>query len=268
GANQASFTTADPITAANATNTYQVAIVGCQTSPPVHAVIFTPSSTVSIGIQFQGGGANGAPTTIETNDIVGVQQQAFWVDAVGASGGPLSLNDSSNNVSTITFDYATQGTWGAGVGDQQPVQRLLNGLVGAQNPGQGDQILTFHGVPAGNHALLIYSISPPLQFQTVSFSVPGKPTIYQRTMNSDEYKPAPGFYRSTSPSSNAPSIGNFVRFDGVQPDPNGDIALTFDILTSADRQTGVNAIQLVLNAPNPGSPPAITQQPQPTAVAS
>ena len=84
-------------------------------------------------------------------------------------------------------------------------------------------------------------------------------------MNSDEYKKAPGFYRSSSTNLSAPDIGNFIRFDNIQPDALGDITLAYNVLTPSSgttRQTGVNAIQLVLNAPNPGEPPLITQQPQ------
>jgi hypothetical protein len=277
GGNKSTLTT-DPITSANASIAYTVAIVGCQTSPPIHTVLFTPSTTKSIGIQFAGGGANGAPTYIRTNDIVGVQQQAYWNSAINSTGDLVSgtitnglgntdaLTDSDGNTNAITFSYATSGTWGAGVNANQPVGRLLNGLTGAQNPTQGDQVLTFHNVPQGSHAVLIYSISPPLQFQNVKFAITNQNlVIYQRTMNSDEYKPAPGFYRSTSTDVNKPSIGNFVRFDGVHPDANGDVTVVYNVLTAADRQTGVDAIQLVLNAPNPGSPPAITSQPQPTA---
>src|SRR5207248_2590446 len=50
------------------------------------------------------------------------------------------------------------------------------------------------------------------------------------------------------------------------PDANGDITLIYDVLTASDRETGVSAVQLVLSAPNPGSPPVITQDPQPTVV--
>jgi hypothetical protein len=279
GATKGTLTT-DLITTSNATIAYSVAIVGCQTSAPVHAVIFTPSTTKSIGIQFAGGGANGAPTYIQTNDIVGIQQQAFWNSAVGASGASGdgtsvtnglgnadSLTDSDGNTNAITFEYHTSGTWGAGVGTDQPVQRMLNGLVGYHGTAgaTSDQVLTFHNVPAGNHAILIYSVSPPLQFEEVKYAITNQNmVVYQRTLNSDEYKPAPGFYRSTSTTQGSPSIGNFVRFDGVKADANGDVNVTFNVLDNADRETGVNAIQLVLNAPNPGSPPTITGQPQPT----
>jgi hypothetical protein len=278
GATKGTYTT-DLIAPTNATIAYSVAIVGCQTSAPVHAVIFTPSTTKSIGIQFAGGGANGAPTYIQTNDIVGVQQQAYWNSAVGGSGASGdnvsvtnglgtadSLTDSDGNTNAIAFEYHTSGTWGAGVNTAEPVGRMLNGLVGYNGAAgaTADQVLIFHNVPAGNHAILIYSISPPLQFEEIKYAITNQNmVVYERVLNSDEYKPAPGFYRATSTNQSSPSVGNFVRFDGVKADANGDVTVTYNVLDNVDRPSGVNAIQLVLNAPNPGSPPAITQQPQP-----
>jgi len=274
GATQPTFTT-DPITSANAGIAYSVAIVGCQTSPPVHAIIFTPSTTESIGIQFGGGGANGAPSYILTNDIIGVQQQAYFNSATNGSGAtgdgtslPDTLLDSSNNASSITFTYQTSGTWGAGVGTAQPTERMLNGTVGG-NGGTPlvDEIFTFGNVPPGKHALLIYAIEPPTHRQRASYSITNAPaqTTYMRVMASEEYNAAPGFYRSTSTTSTTPSVGDFVRFDGLSPDVNSNITLVVDVLDSADGHPGgVNALQLVLNAPNPGSPPVITQDLVPT----
>jgi len=274
GATKPTFTT-DPITTANAGIAYSVAIVGCQTSSPVHAIIFTPSTTESIGIQFAGGGANGAPSYILTNDIAGVQQQAYFNVATNGSGStgdgttlPDTLLDSSNNASSITFTFQTSGTWGAGVGTAQPTQRMLNGTVGG-NGGTPlvDEIFTFGNVPAGKHAILIYAIEPPTHRQRASYSITNAPaqTTYMRVMASEEYNAVPGFYRSTSTTATSPSVGDFVRFDGVSPDVNSNITLVVDVLDSADGHPGgVNALQLVLNAPNPGSPPVITQDLVPT----
>ena len=74
----------------------------------------------------------------------------------------------------------------------------------------------------------------------------------------------PGFYRASSSNPSSPSVGDFVRFDNIQPDVNGDITVTVEGVTASDRDSAVNGIQLVLNAPNPGSPPAITANPQQT----
>jgi hypothetical protein len=279
GANKTSFTTG-PVTAANAGIVYQIAITGCQTSTPIHAVLFTPSTTASIGVKFSGGQANGAPTYIDASQIAGVQPQAYWINVTnrvnngnvnsGTTGDqnalPDTLNDSSNHVSGITMDFSTSGNWGAGVGTDTPAQQLLNGLVGQTGPGNA-QTIGFHQVPAGNYSLLVYSVSPPLQFQTVAFSVNDGPTNYQRTLNADEYKVSPGFYRSTSTDANNPGVGNFIRFDNLSPNAFGDIILSFNVLTPGSgttRETGVNAVQLLINPPNVGNPPVITQQPQPT----
>ncbi|HEX7862942.1 MAG TPA: LamG-like jellyroll fold domain-containing protein [Verrucomicrobiae bacterium] len=275
GATRTSYTT-EPVTAENQTNVYTVQIVGRETSVPVRAIVFTPSATDSIGINFIGGGANGAPTDVNTNLVIGVWPQAYWNNAGGASGD-LPTTDIDGNLipvlqsdgteSTITVNYLANGTWGAGTGVDTPTERLLNGNMGADEVGDEPNTITFGNVPAGNHSVLIYVVSPPLQVQNVSYNI-GSTTYYVRAMNSDEYNAAPGFYRGSSTDANNPTVASFVRFDNVQPDGNGQIVLTFDTLTTANEATGVNAIQLVLNAPAVGAPPTITQQPASTVAAA
>jgi len=282
GGTQPTFTT-DPITAANATNVYAVQIVGCQTSAPVHAIIFTPATTTSVGVQFYGDNnhANGSGEAMLTNDIAGVQQQAYWNTVTNNSGTtgdgsnvPDVLTDSSNNASTITFTYATSGTWGAGVGTATPTERMLNGLSGAGGGGSppADNVYTFGNVPPGKHAILVYAVAPPTHRNTAKYSITNSPaqTAYMRILASEEYNAAPGFYRSTSTNPAAPAIGDFVRFDNVSPDANSNITLVVNVLDAAadGRAQGVNAIQLVLNAPNPGNPPQITQDLGPTVGAA
>ncbi|MBI4659348.1 MAG: immunoglobulin domain-containing protein [Verrucomicrobia bacterium] len=276
GATSTTYTTG-PVTAANANDVYAVQIVGCEKSQDVNAVIFKPSATKSVAISFVGGGANGAPTRVETNDIMGIQLQAYWVNATAGSGSlpdlnvdpPVEIKDSDNNVSTITFDWETGGNWGAGTAGgavSTGTQKMLNGLTGRNAPGT-PSTYTFSNVPAGTHSVLAYAVSPPLQFQVVSFNV-GNTTYYMRSMNSDEYNAAPGFYRGSSTDKNNPTVGNFVRFDNVQA-TGGTIVLSVETLTAGfDRQTGVNGIQLLLNTTSPGAPPAITSDPQPTVAAA
>jgi len=277
GATLTTYTTPN-VTAANANDTYALQILGCETSAEVRAVIFTPSATKSIGISFVGGGANGAPTTISPNNVIGIVPQAYWNNAAGGGGDlpgegldpdgnpvPIPLLDSDGNESTMYFNWVSGGTWGSGTGVDAPVSRMLNGLVGANGPGNIGTF-TFSDVPAGNHSLIVYSVSPPLQFQVVSFNV-GNTTYFMRSLNSDEHNAAPGFYRGTSTDRNNPTVGNFVRFDNVQA-VGGQIILSTETLTPGfDRQTGVNGLQLILNSAAAGAPPAITTQPQPTVAA-
>jgi hypothetical protein len=71
--------------------------------------------------------------------------------------------------------------------------------------------------------------------------------------------PVPG--TSTDPANR--TLATFVRFDNVQP-LSGQIVLGWDTVTAGfDRGAPVNAVQLLLNAPDPGPPPQITQNPQP-----
>jgi len=262
------------------TNVYTVQIVGCQVSDPVQATIFTPAAPTSIGVQFWGGGANGAgpqgnvdpnrPNHLVPNDIVGVQPQAYWnvaTNGTGLTGDganlPDAMTDSSGKTSTVTFEFATGGTWGSGTGISTPGQIMLNGTAGSTGVGT-DQTYTFHNVPRGNHSVLFYCVSSPLQFTTASYAI-GSQKYYIRIMNSDEWKPAPGFYRGTSTDPNNPSVADFIRFDNVSPDAAGDVTLTYDAISTTGQAnaTGVNAIQLVLDAPAVGSPPTITQDPSP-----
>src|SRR5262245_34320067 len=280
GATQLSYSTA-PVDASVITNDYSIAIVGCQTSSVARASIFTPSATKSIGISFRGGGANGAPTTVLTNDIIGIQPQAYWNNATngtGMTGDTTSiadvLTDSDNAASTITLEWSSAGNWGAGTDVESPVGRMLNGLIQSGNTPGTPEHITFGNVPAGNHSILIYLVGIPLQFQDGDYWVNGatSQTNYVKVMNSDQYKPAPGFYRGSSTNRNARTLASFVRFDNVQPagGAGGTIEVGFDTATTGggDRGVPVNGIQLVLNAPNPGPPPTITADPQPTVGAT
>ena len=211
------------------------------------------------------------------DDIAGIQLQAYWNNATNGSGTtgdgaslPDSVVDSDNQPTTITVDFMSTGEWGAGVGIDSPLQRMLNGLIRTDNrPGTPGHI-TFGNVPAGNHAVLVYMVGIPLQFQDGDYWITGVTSVtnYVTVMNADQYKPAPGFYRGSSTNRNARTLANFVRFDNVQPlgGTGGTIELDWDTATvgGGDRGVPVNGIQLILNAPNPGTPPAVTVEPQPT----
>ncbi len=275
GASAATYTT-PAITADNANDEYQVEIVGCEKSSVVKAQLFTPGANKSIGVSFVGSGANGAPTTVNKDDIIGVQAQAYWNNANGGSGDlpdtnadpSVPLLDSTNAESSITFNWTSSGTWGAGTGNQSSTQRLLNGMV-QDNPGGDPASFTFANVPSGKHSLLVYAVAPPLVFETVSYKLTGKAekTYFARVLNSDEYNAAPGFYRATGTTQAGATIANFIRFDDVEAAADGTLILAVDtITTGSDRHTGVNGLQLVLNAPNPGNPPVVTADPQPSSV--
>jgi hypothetical protein len=273
GATQLSYTS-DTVTADNAGDIYYATAANGQLvsqSEDAAIVIFEPAEQTSIAVSFEGSGANGAPTAVATDDIAGAWQQAYWnsyPDATGfypgtdIDGNPVPVLDSNGNESSITFDFQTTGTWGSGTGTVNADRRMLNGLV------QGGGTITFGNVPAGEHAILVYSVARPLEFPNINISIDdfGTPLqeVFMRQLNADEYNPAPGFFRVTGGSATARGVGNFVRFDGVSPNSSGSITVAF--AGAGGGSATINGIQLVLNAPDPGNPPQILQQPQSASI--
>jgi hypothetical protein len=138
------------------------------------------------------------------------------------------------------------------------------------------QTITFNNVPAGNHSLLVYLVQVPLEFFNMDFIAithdgGGADVVqrrYIRPQNSDEYNPSPGFVLVTSSSAATRSVGNFIRFDNLQPGPDGFLQLKFYSPGRVQppgqepiRGPGVNAFQLILNPGPVPNPPVITQDP-------
>jgi hypothetical protein len=251
---------------------------GVQTSDEAVLSIFIPSATESIAVSFRGSGANGAPTSMLPDDIVGFQKQAYWNNVSGGSGNlPAPTNSSNAAHPTVVVDWATSGEWGAGTGIEDPTGRMLNGMCASfgTTPATA-QTITLSGVPAGRHSLLIYTVQVPLEFFNMNFSVvthdAGGADVVQnrfiRPQNADEYNPSPGFILVTSDTAASRGVGNFMRFDNLVPGSDGTIQIRFYSPGRAQppgaqpiRGPGVNGFQLVLNAPDVGAPPVITQQP-------
>ncbi len=272
GANKLFYVT-DPITAANDGDGYYATAKNgalVSQSDVVHVRLFTPSATKSIAINFIGSGANGAPTSLTNTDIAGVQPQAYWnntVDGAGngdfpatdVDGNPIPFTDSSNaDASPVTVNFTSTGSWGSGTGTANAEAKILNGFLDS-----GATTITFSGVPAGNHSIIVYVVNRPLVFSAADYGLTdgngnAVPTIYVRAQNSDEYNASPGYVRGTSTDASQRTVANYVRFDNVASPANGTITLT---ATAATLTAPVNAVQLVINPPAVGTPPQITSQP-------
>ncbi len=275
GATQLSYTT-EPVTAANDGDAYYaVARNGALSSQSEsgHIRIFTPSTTKSIGVNFVGGGANGAPTPLEPTDVGGVHQQAYWNNAVGTSGdlpdfdSVPEVKDSDNNASTITVNYSASNSWGTGTGTDNADRKLLNGFLDHQNEND-PAMISFYGIPAGTHSVIVYTVNRPLAFNDADYYVTGvttSPTIYVRAQNSDEFNPDPQYIRGTATTAAARSVANYVRFDNIQPDASGTIilsAVSYNEPGEVPAGTApINAVQLLLNPPATVEPPVVSAQP-------
>ncbi len=268
--------TSESVTAANASDKYSVQIVGCEMSEEVMAVIHDPGAhPVSIGVTWEGGGANGAPTAMNPTDIAGLQLQAYWNNLPEPNGNNPeillnSLGEDAIGVDDyeINIDFQSSGEWGCGTGDANPTQRMLNGLVHSQ-PG-AEAHFEFQEVPDGNHTLIIYTVGMPLQFQDQFYKLLGADEdsdrmVYTNQMNADQYNPIQRYFRGASTDPDSRTIANYVRFDNVKP-VDGIVRFEWGTTTTGfDRGVAVNAVQLILN--NPAleiDPPTVTLNPVPT----
>jgi len=280
GANNFTYTT-PPATAADDGTHFRALVQspqGQQWSDEVLLSIFTPSATESIGLNWRGSGANGAPTSLLVDDITGFHPQAYWNNLTGGSGTlapPINSANAPNNA--ITVNWATSGEWAAGTGSDDATARLLNGICTAHGVDLGAaSTVTFSGVPAGPHSLLIYTVQVPLEFFNMNFQVVthdagGADVVQQRFIrpqNSDEYNPSPGFILVTASSAPTRSVGNMMRFDNLQPGPDGIILVQFytpgwvgNVGGEPLRGPGVNGMQLLLNPGSVVVAPVITQAP-------
>lgn len=272
GANNASYTT--PAAVAGDDGAVYQAVVqgrdGRQYSDQVMLSIFTPSTIESIGVSWVGEGANGAPTPMPITDIAGFQPQAYWNNLTDASGGPFDMTNSFNAVHpTIKLTWSTSGEWGVGTGSGSPTERMLNGIATVRGDNDaGAQTVTLSGVPAGTHSLLLYAVQVPLEFASMEVSVRTHDSVGGnvdqhrsiRPQNSDEYNPSPGFILVTSETPATRGVGNMMRFDNLVA-PDGFVEIRMWSANRSDRGPGLNAFQLVLNAPDVGASPLITRDP-------
>ncbi len=280
GATSASISIADA--SADDNGTVFRAIVstpGCEGQISNEAVlsIFEPSDTRSIGISWIGGGANGAPTSMEPTDIAGFHPQAYWNNVTGGTGDDFSvvtvdgeettLVDSNNeNVTDVAFDFTTDGTWGVGTGDGNGNQRMFNGLVrtNTKDPEEDElPAVNFFGVPAGSHTVIVYAVQVPLEFFDMNVEVEGGNGVQRRFIrpqNSDEYNPSPGFVLVTAEEEANRSVGNMLIFSGVEPQ-NGEINIRYYAPNGDIQGPGINGVQLLISPPAAPPVPAITSHP-------
>ena len=287
GATTPEYTT-PALTAENSCMVYRAEVSSpreVQISNEVTASLFTPSDNRSIGLNWIGSGANGAPTEMFPEDVAGFHPQAYWNNLEGGSGDlfsnifdpdleddvtPVAVDSNNEEITDISFEFAASGTWGTGTGEADATQRLLNGM--ATTTGSTRPIaptLRFNAVPEGQHSLLIYMIQRPLEFFGLNIDVAvinneGQEVIhasrFARPQNSDEYNPAPGYVLITADNEAARSVGNMIRIDNINPGEFQEI-LVYIWQPGSTGNPGINGLQLVLDTGDVPVPPSIVSQP-------
>jgi hypothetical protein len=239
-------------------------------SDTAHLYIFTPSNTQSIGINFRGAGPNGAPSDLDPTDVAGAWPQAYWNNAIGDNGA-LSGNtllDSNNTTSPIFIDWQTPGSWSAGVGDNTPDAKLLNGYLDPQNGNAA--IVTFSNLQPGRYRIISYALNRAGAFNDADYSVAGNTTSVAkiRSLNADEYNSYPSFVLAKRTDPNTRPLANYIQFEDISPAADGTIVFTAQSFSEPGEippgAAPVNGIQLIVNPP---VPPAFSDGPRNANVA-
>jgi len=206
------------------------------------------AATPFIGVNFVGGSAGGAPTSLDPADSAGVVPQANYNNVTGSTGTSVALINAQGAATGVTLTFAGAGTWGTGVGSGTPNQKLMNGYVdGTDN---GTNTYTFNNVPGGVYNVIVYTLPDGLDSRDQSVVLNGNAAgaVFVSSEAGADFN-ANGFVRATATSQNgAGSVGNYVEFDNVSP-----VAGSFSIVgTSLTFRNFSNGIQLVA-APEPGT---------------
>jgi hypothetical protein len=240
---------------------------------PAQASPFTPY----VGVNFADGtGAGTTPgASLATNDVAGfVLQENFnnvlgttidgtqpLVDAQGAPT-PVTIAVYDPATDTVGAANATIGT-GTGSGNVSANHLMMQGSIANNDTPLS---LKLSGVPAGNYALIAYSVG--FSFNSTyeeDFSLVGattSPTVTGRGQTSTEFIANPAFVRMSSTDPAKPDHGNYVMFENVSPAADGTLLLT---VTPQSTNVGnaayfppVNAVQLVKQSKVAAAPPSLS----------
>ena len=159
------------------------------------------------------------------------------------------LVNSRNENSGISVEWISSNTWGAGTGTDNTNAKLLNGLIEGGDNKDAPSTIIFSNVPDGSYSMLIYAVARPLELPTADFEqLESEQSIFMTMENADTYNESPEFRQVTSTDIAARGTGNYVRFDDIAPDNDGNVTLNFwDEGIEAANST-VNALQLIETA--------------------
>jgi hypothetical protein len=188
-----------------------------------------PISDPYVGISFVGGDPAGAGGTLRAIDVVGVVPQANWNNVPGGTGADVALVDASGAASPVTLTFNGR-TYFTGSGENTAEDVLFQGYLHNAN---SSVTATLKNVPGGAYDLYYYAVGFTYnatyeQAMTLS-GEQAYPSFHVRAEHAVNYAAAPGiFRRMTSTDPAARDQGNYVVFQGVSPDINGNFTLSVD----------------------------------------
>ena len=204
-----------------------------------------------IGVQLPHGQNVESTHALLATQTAGVIPQASFNAITALTASNVALVDSLATSTAVTFSISATDAWHTGVwvDNYSPANfTLVSGKVGAAWYAN-DSTYTFGNVAAGTYDLIVYTVNkggPTSGDYTV-----GTKTFYI-TQQQGDVGIAGAFGNVWLQASNTTNLdtsrdlGNYVRFNGITPDVNGNITLT------GSKNAAINALQLSA-VPEPAS---------------
>ena len=254
------------LTVGNSGVTYDVvvSVAGRDTPSSSATLTVNPGQPSNIqpylGINFVGGGTLGG-ASLAAVDVAGVVQQENWNNLTGFTFDvtPAPLSNAAGAATLVTFSTdpapnAPADAWYTGTKNLNDGDALLMGGFVNALASLDPVNFRLNNVPSGTYNLLVYSVG--FDFQANYFQAYGVtgassyPTYHGKAESGINYVSNPAFRRMTTTTTNAPSSGNYVQFDGVSPAGDGSLVVSVtwepqDASLNNGRNPAVNAIQLV-----------------------
>ena len=189
------------------------------------------AQTDYISVNFEGGNANGAPTSMNAGDVAGVWAQPNWYNAPGKTGTLNNLYDCQGNATNVGISYSADGLWGSNTGTGSANAKMMNGyLDGGYNGGGPDDLntITFSGLPPGSLVSVIAYNQGDTGGRSAEYSIPSdprQPTYYQTSTNPGDFA-TNGFVQTTSTTPGTYTVGNYEEWSSVLVNSLGQVVIT------------------------------------------
>ena len=235
GANRSVFFT-PVLSGADNNKQYRVIVSAAGINSPSTAATLTvagtpvlPATQPFLGVNFTGGGTGGAGGVLEPLDVAGVVQQQHFNNVRGGVGTDVELLDSTGALSGVTLDFIGGNISSTGSGSIDADHLLFQGYI-HNNSAAGVVTLTLKNVPEGNYNLYVYSVG--FNFNSIfnqAYTASGAttpPTLHVTAQHAGDYAASPAYQRASSTDPDARDKGNYVAFENLSPDPDGNLLLT------------------------------------------
>jgi len=202
---------------------------------------YSSSKAQLIGVQTYATAFPADSVALTASQMAGFLPQEYFNTIGAGSGGPLSLVDSANHPTGITFTLVGGDDYKTGSGISTPNDTLLSGQSGSYNITPATY--TFNNVAAGSYNLIVYTVTNnDGQLAEVNLSTgttSGPATYFDTEQNGANFNGS--FVLGSATTSGSATLANYVEFSGITP-VGGVFAISVPLSNSG--AVGISGFQL------------------------